>query len=456
MALTAVDLSLSAKRIATPSLDHDLILGNTALAVGSRAGVASLQVIKDLIVKAPVSGTAPSSPSAGKFWWDTSGNPDAGLKIRVGSAWVSVGSSTSNSDIDDRIVSWALANSPTGTVPTARLSGATLVGVLEALSGSARLDGDALKNLIDAINASSGLIDLDRLGTGTKSVETCLRGDQSFGAINPVVVSVADAEAGTSTARRTWTPERVGQAIAALAGDGTSGEDGTPGWSAELNIEYRDPDAGTDPQFGIVIESGSERALEFEHLDEDDHTFLRGLISGTLIRIGVAPQQPVHRVQRDALTGGSQSRVLGTFESADPVLTDQDDYRLRFTQARPGEDGADGEGVATPGTLVSFRANLQTYQQTIDNTTWTEVMRVLAAGVTINDGGFTYPAQASFSTHVVIPTGEAGRYAYGLNHARPRTPAPARRDVKVRIAIYRAGALVSDRHRAWQRVLPRH
>ena len=117
MALTAVDLSLAAKRIATPTLDHDLILGNTALAVGSRAGVASLEAIKDLIVKAPVSGTAPSSPSAGKFWWDTSGNPDAGLKIRVGSAWVPVGSSTSNSDIDDRIVSWALANSPTGTVP---------------------------------------------------------------------------------------------------------------------------------------------------------------------------------------------------------------------------------------------------------------------------------------------------------------------------------------------------
>ena len=128
------------------------------------------------------------------------------------------------------------------------------------------------------------LISLDRLGTGTKSVETCLRGDQSFGAINPVLVSVADAEAGTSTARRTWTPQRVGQAIAALST--TVGSDGTPGWSAEITIEYRDPDAGTDPQFGIVIETGSERALEFEHLSDDDHDYLRGLIAGTLIRIG--------------------------------------------------------------------------------------------------------------------------------------------------------------------------
>ena len=67
----------------------------------------------------------------------------------------------------------------------------------------------------------------------------------------------------------------MGDAIAALSsgngGGGDDGEDGTPGWSAELNIEYRDPDAGTDPQFGIVIESGSERALEFEHLSDDDH-----------------------------------------------------------------------------------------------------------------------------------------------------------------------------------------
>ena len=156
-------------------------------------------------------------------------------------------------------------------------------------------------------------------------METCLRGDQSFGAINPVLVSVADAEAGTSTARRTWTPQRVGQAIAALST--TVGSDGTPGWSAEITIEYRDPDSGTDPQFGIVIESGSERALEFEHLSDDDHDYLRGLIAGTLIRIGTHHNN-LFTVSDVTHTGGTQSRVLGTFESADPVLTDQDDYRL--------------------------------------------------------------------------------------------------------------------------------
>ena len=222
MALTAVDLSLAAKRIATPTLDHDLILGNTALGVGSRAGVASLQVIKTLIGggSVTVSGSAPSGPEEGDQWWDTSGNPDAGLKVRVGSSWVPVGlaQATPTSTTGSSRGRWRTARQ--GRCQPLAYQGRRSLHVLEALSGSARLDADALTNLITAINASSGLIDLDRLGTGTKSVETCLRGDQSFGAINPVLVSVADAEAGTSTARRTWTPQRVGQAIAALAPNG--------------------------------------------------------------------------------------------------------------------------------------------------------------------------------------------------------------------------------------------
>ena len=90
MALTAVDLSLTSKRV-TPTLSHDLILGDLTQAVGSRGGVASLQVVKNLIGgSVTVSGSAPTSPSAGNFWWDTSGNPDVGLKIRVGSSWVLV------------------------------------------------------------------------------------------------------------------------------------------------------------------------------------------------------------------------------------------------------------------------------------------------------------------------------------------------------------------------------
>ena len=157
MALYALELDQASKRIAVPTLDHDIILGNTAAAIGNRAGVASLLVIKNLIGGGgvTVSASAPSSPAAGNLWWDTSGNPDAGLKIRIGSSWVLVKSTlpgavtqaqaeagtvtgtrlwsplrvaqaiaalaptgatgSSNADIiDARIVTWALSKQPDG------------------------------------------------------------------------------------------------------------------------------------------------------------------------------------------------------------------------------------------------------------------------------------------------------------------------------------------------------
>ena len=48
MATTVVDLSQSSKRV-TPTLAHDLILGDTSRPVASRAGVASVQALKTLI-----------------------------------------------------------------------------------------------------------------------------------------------------------------------------------------------------------------------------------------------------------------------------------------------------------------------------------------------------------------------------------------------------------------------
>ena len=88
---TIVDLGDPSKRV-TPTLAHDLILGDPTRAVGERAGVASLEAVKEIIGGGgvTVSASSPNSPSAGNLWWDTSGNPDAGLKIRIGSAWVLV------------------------------------------------------------------------------------------------------------------------------------------------------------------------------------------------------------------------------------------------------------------------------------------------------------------------------------------------------------------------------
>ena len=91
MALYALDLTQASLDIAVPALTHELILVNRALSVDARAGLASVQDLKDLIGGGvTVSATAPSNPSAGNLWWDTSGNPDAGLKVRVGSSWVLV------------------------------------------------------------------------------------------------------------------------------------------------------------------------------------------------------------------------------------------------------------------------------------------------------------------------------------------------------------------------------
>ena len=48
MAINVVDLSQSSKRV-TPTLAHDLILGDTTRPVGERAGVANLQAVKAII-----------------------------------------------------------------------------------------------------------------------------------------------------------------------------------------------------------------------------------------------------------------------------------------------------------------------------------------------------------------------------------------------------------------------
>ena len=48
MAQTVVDLSQASKRV-VPKLEHDLIIGDTTRPVGERAGVASLEAVKEII-----------------------------------------------------------------------------------------------------------------------------------------------------------------------------------------------------------------------------------------------------------------------------------------------------------------------------------------------------------------------------------------------------------------------
>ena len=56
MPLTEVDLSLQASKRVTPTLAHDIILGDLTQPVGGRAGVATVQALKGLI-----GGFSPSS-----------------------------------------------------------------------------------------------------------------------------------------------------------------------------------------------------------------------------------------------------------------------------------------------------------------------------------------------------------------------------------------------------------
>ena len=112
----------------------------------------------------------------------------------------------------------------------------------------------------------------------------------------------------------------------------------------------------------------------------------------------------------------------------------------RLAQVRTG---ADGEGVATPGSLVSFQAALSSHTQIIITSTWEDVMVIAAAGINVNDGGFTTGEPTTGRNSVIIPTGEDGRYQFGLNMRVNGTAsgAGARRDIKVRVVVYRASAL---------------
>ena len=139
---------------------------------------------------------------------------------------------------------------------------------------------------------TGGLLAAARMGSGSATASRYLRGDKTWSDPRPTTVTQAEAEAGTSGSLRSWTPARVSQAIAALAGDGTgsgtAGAAGPPGWSAAIDAAYRDPDSGVLPQFEIIVLSGGRRIIEFDHLNADDNRYVTEMIEGTIIQIGDA------------------------------------------------------------------------------------------------------------------------------------------------------------------------
>ena len=162
-----------------------------------------------------ISATAPTGASNGDFWWDTSGTVDAGLKVRGSGAWVSV--------VDPRVSPWARLASPSGFVPINR--GGTNSGTAVGARGQLGLGTIATRDAGIVVNTvpvlgTGGLLVAARMGSGTASISRFLRGDRTWVDPRPLTATQAEAEAGTSGSIRSWTPVRVKQAIAALAGDG--------------------------------------------------------------------------------------------------------------------------------------------------------------------------------------------------------------------------------------------
>ena len=196
MALTAVDLSQASKRIATPTLAHELILGKPTNSVGQRAGVATLQAIKTLIagldttaVDARVatwarhnspSGTAPPARLG-------TGSASTGVFLRGDGAWVAPPASAGSgglttTQVDARVASWARHTLPTGSAPLLR--GGTGSGTASGARANLGLGSAAEATLGVASGnvaalSTGGIFPRARLGTGGTDTRF-LRGDGTW------------------------------------------------------------------------------------------------------------------------------------------------------------------------------------------------------------------------------------------------------------------------------------
>ena len=256
--------------------------------------------------------------------------------------------------MDPRVSPWAQVAAPSGFAPIER--GGTNSGTAVGARGQLGLGTIATRDAGTAngdvpVLTTGGLLAAARMGSGSASISRFLRGDKTWSDPRPTTASQAEAEAGTSGSIRSWTPVRVAQAIGALAGDGTgsgtAGAAGAPGWSAAIDAAYRDPDSGVLPQFEIIVLSGGRRIIEFDHLNADDNRYITEMIEGTIIQIGEhgGDRFTVDATGYNEHTNG-QHRITGTFENTThPTLTNGDDYRVLFTQARKGADGADGDAA---------------------------------------------------------------------------------------------------------------
>ena len=152
-------------------------------------------------------------------------------------------------------------------------------------------------------------------------------------------------------------------------------------WLTELRLDFRNPQAGTEPQFHILNVSGEathNRILEFSNLTTIDADFIRSVVNGTIVNV-----EGSFFTVFAYVASGTDLWLQGEFDS-DPTLVDEDNYRLRFTAPRPND--AEDISVDTSdlgGKLAGVAANVQAMLEAIDdfvfasglggNPNWTDV-----------------------------------------------------------------------------------
>ena len=211
---------------------------------------------------------------------------------------------------------------------------------LSALVGSERLDASAIKNLPSA--GDSHQLEASEANDGSSDVYGEITGELLAGAIDAHPVG-----------RHTW--------------------------RHELRLDYRNPQAGIEPQFILVQFSGAERGLDFEFLLENDRRFIRQVAVGDVVSVDGS----LFTVSQAADISSNEYLIRGTFDAA-PVLVNEQEYRLRFTTLPlPIAMNVEVNTTNLDGRLNGVAGNVQAMFETIDefvfamglggNPNWTDV-----------------------------------------------------------------------------------
>ena len=115
-------------------------------------------------------------------------------------------------------------------------------------------------------------------------------------------------------------------------------------WRHELRLDYRNPQAGAEPQFIIIQFGGGVRGLDFSNLSNGDRGFIHEVAVGDVVGVG----GQLFTVTLVADINSNETIIRGTFDEV-PALVNEREYRLRFTTLPPPSwDDITGKDDARP------------------------------------------------------------------------------------------------------------